>query len=136
MIIVYDKSLKNLCYDFFFLSGFSTAALFMAIFKLTNVLSKALAYQPQIENLLNRLPYKNLAYIITPEPLSEKSLELSFPEEIKLAPDQKSEKEMFDFVNKERNKRGIKQVIWSEDLNKVARSHCLDREFAWVQREM
>ncbi|OGY25679.1 MAG: hypothetical protein A2Z11_04465 [Candidatus Woykebacteria bacterium RBG_16_43_9] len=91
-----------------------------------NVLSKALAYQPQIENLLNRLPYKNLAYIITPEPLSEESLELSFPEEIKLAPDQKSEKEMFDFVNKERNKRGIKQVIWGEDLNKVARSHCLD----------
>lgn len=91
-----------------------------------NVLTKALVYQPQIEGLLNRLPYKNLAYLITPEPGSDKSVELSFPEEIKLVPDPESEKVMFDFVNKERSKRGIKQVVWSGELNTVARAHCLD----------
>jgi thymidylate synthase ThyX len=36
-------------------------------------------YQPQIEKVLSRLPYKNLAYLITPQPLSSQSVELNFP---------------------------------------------------------
>lgn len=91
-----------------------------------NVLTKALVYQPQIEGLLNRLPYKNLAYLITPDPKSDKSVELSFPKEIKLIPDPKSEKAMFDFVNKERSKKGLNILVWDEELKKLARIHCLD----------
>ncbi|MEX0622002.1 MAG: CvpA family protein [Candidatus Woykebacteria bacterium] len=91
-----------------------------------NVLSKALAYQPQIEGVLNRLPYKNLAYLITPQPLSEESIELSFPKEIKLTADTKSEKAMFDLVNAERKKRGVSILKWDDELKKVGRAHCLD----------
>ena len=91
-----------------------------------NVLTKALVYQSQIEGLLNRLPYKNLAYLITPEPGSDKSVELSFPEEIKLVSDPKNEKAMFDLVNKERKKRGLSLFVKDDQLKKVGRGHCLD----------
>jgi uncharacterized protein YkwD len=91
-----------------------------------NVLTKALAFQPQIEGLLNRLPYKNLAYLITPQPLSEESVELTFPKEIKLVSDSASEKAMFDLVNKERKKKGLEVVTWDEQLKNIGRAHCLD----------
>lgn len=91
-----------------------------------NVLVRLLQYQPQIETVLNRLPYKNLAYLITPQPLSKESIKLDFPKEIKLSPDTASEKTMFDLVNKERVDRGIKTLTWSDALMEVARAHCLD----------
>ncbi len=91
-----------------------------------NVLTRALKYQPQVEEVLNRLPYKNLAYLITPQPLSNKSIELNFPEEIKLVPDKANEKAMFDLVNKERKARGINKVVWDDALMKASRAHCLD----------
>ncbi|HEX7456335.1 MAG TPA: CvpA family protein [Candidatus Nanoarchaeia archaeon] len=91
-----------------------------------NVLTRALKYQPQLESVLNRLPYKNLAYLITPQPLSRESIELNFPKEIRLVPDKASEKAMFDLVNKERKSRGLKAVIWDDQVRKVARAHCLD----------
>ncbi len=91
-----------------------------------NVLARGLKYQPQIESVLNRLPYKNLAYLITPQPLSKQSIELTFPEEIKLSPDKKSEKAMFDLVNKERVSQGLNKVVWDDTLLKPARDHCLD----------
>jgi uncharacterized protein YkwD len=91
-----------------------------------NVLTRALKYQPQIESVLNRLPYKNLAYLVTPKPLSKESIELNLPEEIKLTADKKSERAMFDLVNKERSARGLNKVVWDDTLLKPARDHCLD----------
>jgi uncharacterized membrane protein required for colicin V production len=91
-----------------------------------NVLTRALKYQPQIESVLNRLPYRNLAYLITPKPLSKESIELNLPEEIKLTPDNKSEKAMFGLVNRERSNRGLNKVVWDDTLLKPARDHCLD----------
>ncbi|OGY22788.1 MAG: hypothetical protein A2126_01340 [Candidatus Woykebacteria bacterium GWB1_45_5] len=91
-----------------------------------NVLTKLLRYQPQIENVLSRLPYKNLAYLITPQPLSSQSVQLNFPKEIKLAPDSVSEKGMFDLVNKARRADGKKALVWSDALREVGRKHCLD----------
>jgi uncharacterized protein YkwD len=91
-----------------------------------NVLTRFLHYQPQIETVLNRLPYKNLAYLITPQPLSKESVKLDFPKEIKLTPDPTNEKVMFDLVNKERADRGIKTLTWSNALMEVGRMHCLD----------
>ncbi|OGY23880.1 MAG: hypothetical protein A2172_05085 [Candidatus Woykebacteria bacterium RBG_13_40_15] len=91
-----------------------------------NVLVGLLQYQPQIETVLNRLPYKNLAYLITPQPLSKESIKLDFPKEIKLTPDPANEKVMFDLVNKERANSGIKTLVWSDALMDVARAHCLD----------
>lgn len=91
-----------------------------------NVLTRGLKYQSQIESVLNRLPYRNLAYLITPQPLSRESIELNLPEEIRLAPDKKSEKAMFDLVNKERTSRDLSKVVWDDTLLKPARGHCLD----------
>jgi len=91
-----------------------------------NVLTKALKYQPQIESVLNRLPYKNVAYLITPRPLSSELINLNLPEEIKLTEDPVSEKEMFDLVNKERKSQGLKLLIWDDQLMEVGRAHCLD----------
>lgn len=91
-----------------------------------NVLVHFLRYQPQIENVLSRLPYKNLAYLITPNPTSSESVQLNFPKEIKLTPDPVSEKEMFELVNKERKANGLKVVVWSDALRDVGRDHCLD----------
>lgn len=91
-----------------------------------NVLTRLLQYQPQIETVLNRLPYKNLAYLITPQPLSKESVKLDFPKEIKLTPDPTNETVMFDLVNKERADRGIKTLTWSNALMEVGRVHCLD----------
>ncbi|MCH7541351.1 CvpA family protein [Patescibacteria group bacterium] len=91
-----------------------------------NVLSKFLQFQPQIESYLSRLPYRNLAYLITPEPLSKESVELDVPKEIKLAPDVVAEKKMFDLVNKERVALGLTSFSWSDDLIEVGRKHCLD----------
>jgi uncharacterized protein YkwD len=91
-----------------------------------SVLSKFLSYQPQIESLLSRLPYKNLAYLITPQPGSKDSVELDVPKEIELVPEPTAEKEMFDLVNKERSANGLKLVVWDDDLRDVARKHCLD----------
>ena len=92
----------------------------------THVLSRFLDYQPQVESLLSRLPYKNLSYLITPGPLSSESIELDVPKEIKLVPDPKAEREMFDLVNKERRSTGLQPVVWSEALIGVGRKHCLD----------
>jgi len=92
----------------------------------SNVLTRLLRYQPQIEGVLSRLPYKNLAYLITPEPLSSQSVQLNFPEEIKLTPDSISEREMFDLVDKERKANGLKELAWSDALRDVGRKHCLD----------
>ena len=91
-----------------------------------NVLTQALTYQSQIETFLNRLPYKNLAYIITPQPLSDESVKLNFPEEIKLVPDPSSEKTMFDLVNEERVKMGLNALKWDNQERDVGRGHCLD----------
>lgn len=91
-----------------------------------HVLVRALKYQPQIEAMLNRLPYKNLAYLITPQPLSSESVRLDFPKEIKLTADPTSEKAMFDLVNQERQKVGLEVLVWNEQLKAVGEAHCLD----------
>lgn len=91
-----------------------------------NVLPHLLTYQGQIEQLLNRLPYKNLAFLITPNPSSDEIVQLNFPEEIALKPDEVSEKSMFDLVNKERRAKGLKVLGWRKELSDVGRKHCLD----------
>jgi uncharacterized protein YkwD len=91
-----------------------------------NALPHLLTYQGQIEQLLNRLPYKNLAFLITPNPTSDEIVQLNFPEEISLKPDEASERALFNLVNKERKARSLKILVWRDDLRNVGRKHCLD----------
>lgn len=91
-----------------------------------NVLSKFLHYQPQVESLLSRLPYKNLAYLITPQPMSRESVDIEPPKAVKLLPDSGTERKMFDLVNEERAARGQQKLVWDDELMEVGRDHCLD----------
>ncbi len=92
-----------------------------------NVVSKGISFVPTIEKALNKIPYKNLVYILTPDnPTSEESQELNIPENISLSVDTQSEKEMFNLVNKERKDRGISELKESNALRDVGRAHCSD----------
>jgi len=92
-----------------------------------NVVSRGLKFAPAIEKTLNKLPYKNLVYILTPtNPNSEESQKLNISDNAKFTFDVFSEKQMFDLVNQERAKRGLKTLKWSDSLRDVGRAHCLD----------
>src|SRR3990167_1833682 len=64
----------------------------------SNVLPIGLRYQPAVEKFLNRLPYKNLAYLITPEPTSEEIVKLEIPKKAEFKPDAESEGKMLQLV--------------------------------------
>ncbi len=92
-----------------------------------NIVPKGLSLTPTIEKTLNRLPYKNLVYIVTPEnPTSEASQDLNIPQGVSLSTDPQTEKDMWDLVNKERKSAGLKEVKFSNDLRDVGRDHCKD----------
>ena len=91
-----------------------------------NVLPLGLKYQPTIENYLNRLPYQNLVYLITPEPSSKETVDIEVPAKIEFSVDPDSEKVMLELVNREREKRGLSSLVADESLLGVARKHCLD----------
>jgi uncharacterized protein YkwD/uncharacterized membrane protein required for colicin V production len=92
-----------------------------------NIVPRGLGLTPAIEKTLNRLPYKNLVYIITPEnPSSEATQDLNIPSDIRLTPDSESEKAMWELVNKERRAEGLKEVKLGNPLRDVGRAHCQD----------
>lgn len=92
-----------------------------------NVVKQSLSFVPVIEKTLNKLPYRNLVYILTPvNPNSEESQKLNISPSAKFTNDSTSEREMFDLVNQERAKQGLKQAKWSDPLRDVGRGHCLD----------
>ncbi len=92
-----------------------------------NIVSKTFAMVPTLERTLNRLPYKSLVYIITPQsPSSEGSQDLNIPSGIKLTVDQDSEQGMWELINRERKAAGVKEVKFSTQLREPAREHCQD----------
>ncbi len=92
-----------------------------------NIVPLGLGLTPSIEKTLNRLPYKNLVYIITPaNPASEASQDLNIPKGISLSEDPQSERDLWQLVNKERRERGLKELAFDNNLRDVGRSHCRD----------
>lgn len=91
-----------------------------------NVLPLGLKYQPTIESYLNRLPYQNLVYLITPEPSSKETVDIEIPARIEFSTDPVSERIMLELVNREREKRGLSMLVRDNKLLGVARKHCLD----------
>jgi len=92
-----------------------------------NVVTKGLDFIPAIEKTLNKLPYRNLVYILTPvDPNSKESQKLNVSPNAKFTNDPVAEREIFDLVNQERAKQGLKQLKWSDQLSNVGRAHCLD----------
>lgn len=62
---------------------------------------------------------RNLTTSITPEGQSE----LSFPDNLELAPNSQAEIRMLDLINVERTQRGLRALEMDEGLRKVARAH-------------
>lgn len=92
-----------------------------------NVASRGVSQIQGIEKVLNRVPYKNLVYVLTPpNSASEDSQQLNLPANLKLSNDPQSEKEMFDLVNKERHARDLPILKFSNALRDVGRNHCTD----------
>ncbi|MDP2670995.1 MAG: CvpA family protein [bacterium] len=90
------------------------------------VLSPLVTNQRKFEKFLNRLPYQNLIYLLTPSPESQETVKLSIPAKTNFKVDSESEKRMFSLVNKERKARGLKELLFDSALREVARDHCLD----------
>ncbi len=91
-----------------------------------NVLPLGLKYQPTLESYLNRLPYENLAYLITPEPSSEEVVEIEVSQKAEFKVDPEAEKIMLELVNRERSRRGLSILDADKPLRDVGRAHCLD----------
>lgn len=92
-----------------------------------NIVPRGLGLTPSIEETLNRLPYKNLVYIVTPEnPSSSQSQDLNIPENIALTEDPQSERELWQLVNKERRVAGLPELKFADNLRDVGRGHCKD----------
>lgn len=62
---------------------------------------------------------------LTIDPQSTKTIALTV-DPVDLKTDEQAEKEILDFVNKERRERGIEQLVWDEEVAKVARLHGRD----------
>lgn len=92
-----------------------------------NIASKGVVYLPTIEKTLNKIPYKNLVYILTPKSSdSEEIQKLNISEELSLKEDFQTEMEMFSLVNKERKKRNLPELKFNNNLRDVGRAHCTD----------
>src|SRR3990167_5094250 len=91
-----------------------------------HVLVRALELEPKVERYLNRLPYKSLIYLLTPDPKSGEVVKLSFPAKLTLKEDPDSEKTLLALVNQERSRRGLDAVKADRKLTEVGRAHCLD----------
>ena len=68
---------------------------------------------------------KQTLTFLTINPQETGSVPLEFTQK-QLTVDYSSEQKMFEFVNQERIKRGIKPLVWDERLTEVGRSHSKD----------
>jgi uncharacterized protein YkwD len=84
-------------------------------------------FMPVVESWLTKTPYKNLVYLVTPpSPNSKESQNLSIPKNARTSADEQSEQEMFELINKEREKAGLIKVSFDNELREVGRGHCTD----------
>ncbi|MBI2420569.1 MAG: CvpA family protein [Candidatus Levybacteria bacterium] len=68
---------------------------------------------------------KDALTFLTVDPVSEEVLKLNFKTK-NLSVDEKSEREMFEKVNQEREKKGLSELIYDQSLTNVGRKHCKD----------
>jgi len=68
---------------------------------------------------------KDALTFLTVEPRSNQRVSLNFKTE-EISIDESSEREMFQSLNQERNKRGLKTLVFDISLRDVGRKHCID----------
>lgn len=79
---------------------------------------------PDLEALTGQELNEVLAFLTPPQ--TEEGMKLNFGPLGKLSPDPGAEQKMFNLVNQERAKAGLKPLQWDEQLQQVARQHSLE----------
>ncbi|OGD90424.1 hypothetical protein A3D07_02930, partial [Candidatus Curtissbacteria bacterium RIFCSPHIGHO2_02_FULL_42_15] len=88
------------------------------------LVSGATVLEKPLNNVFGPIAKQSLTFL-TVKPEDKGSIDLQFTQK-ELAVDFESERIMFEFVNQERTKFGVKPLIWSEDLAKIGRNHSKD----------
>jgi uncharacterized protein YkwD len=91
-----------------------------------HVVPQAATFEPALESLLQRLPTRNLIYIVTRTPGSEETVPIEIPNLTKLSVSQSDEEAMLVLVNQERVSRGLKPLEMDQTVVAVARKHSED----------
>lgn len=91
-----------------------------------NVLPHTYSLDSYLQKLLKRLPTQNLFFTITPEPVSKEVTKLNFPPQLSLKESPADEKKLFELLNQERVKVGLKALRWDPEIVPVARAHSKD----------
>lgn len=88
------------------------------------ILKSAYGLEAPLKNVFGGISNDSLTFL-TIKPKTNEKVNLGFQtNEIK--PDEQSEKEMFNLVNKERQERGVKTLLFDEKLQKIGRDYSKD----------
>lgn len=79
---------------------------------------------PNLETLMGRDLNEGLGFLTPPQ--TEEGMKLNFGALGKLTPDPDAEQRMFELVNQERAKAGLKPLQWDDQLRDVGRAHSLE----------
>jgi uncharacterized protein YkwD/uncharacterized membrane protein required for colicin V production len=90
-----------------------------------NVIPQVIAYEPYLESLIQRLPTRNLIYIVTRTPETDESIPIDIPTG-KISVNPRDEEAMLTLLNKERVSRGLNALVMDDTIVEVARKHSED----------
>lgn len=88
------------------------------------LLSSAQGWEKQLNNVFGGAINETINFL-TVEPKGNEIVSLNFKAKYVL-PDPKSEREMFNLVNKERSAREVKELVFDNQLRDLGRQHCTD----------
>lgn len=88
------------------------------------LIDKATALEKPFNSIFGPITKQTLTFL-TVKPEDKSSIDLKFTQK-NVSVDIDSEKQMFELVNQERAKVGVKTLVWSENLAKVGRQHSKD----------
>ncbi len=90
----------------------------------SRLVANAVDQAPNLEALMGRELNEGLGFLTPPQ--TDEGMKLSFGALGKLTPDPEAEQQMFQLVNQERVKQGLKPLQWDDQLRDVGRAHSLE----------
>jgi len=85
------------------------------------IINQAKSWNGRTNEIFGPVAENTISYL-TIDPQSTKTIALTI-DPVDLRVDKKSEKEMFELINKERTERGVNELAWDEEIAQVARVH-------------
>jgi uncharacterized protein YkwD len=93
------------------------------------IVSKVKVWNGRTSEIFGGVAEKSITYL-TIDPNSTKTIALTM-DPVDLQVDEQSEEEIFNLINEERREKGIKELIWDEEVAQVARGHGYDM---WMRK--